>query len=289
MNPFHWTSYKSQGDTGIRGDLRYGEWEQGQRTIHVEATHWSRWSHGLGAAIIIGGEDRTLAVRLMFWRLFLHIGIRNAFSRAMASASYEWSKRTEPRAKRLTGTWAHDLDPFNHSREFGASINSERVRVDFWRNAMGGWSSNKPVTWPWLSSGWEWSFGWFDALFGRSQHHYTPGEWHDGSAEIGGVTYPLRIHTYRARWARRWPWSGTWFHRYDVSIAGHDHNDPKVQEGGKAPMFAGKGENSWDCDDNCIYMTGGPIRREAWTVAEAVAAYVASYDQSVKRYGRASA
>ena len=60
-------------------------------------------------------------------------------------------------------------------------------------------------------------------------------------------------------------------------------------EGFRPPMYAGKGENSWALDDDCIYSSTGPIRREPWTVGDAVAAYVASYEQSVKRYGRASA
>jgi hypothetical protein len=50
------------------------------------------------------------------------------------------------------------------------------------------------------------------------------------------------------------------------------------------PQFAGKGENSWDCDDDgiygCTYETGN------W--AEAVRRYVAEVESYRERYGQPS-
>lgn len=52
----------------------------------------------------------------------------------------------------------------------------------------------------------------------------------------------------------------------------------------KPPMFAGKGENSWDCDDDCIYaMTCG-----AKTVTEAITRYQEAVYRDRARYGMPS-
>lgn len=50
------------------------------------------------------------------------------------------------------------------------------------------------------------------------------------------------------------------------------------------PMFAGKGENSWDCDDDCFYSSSGPRQ----TTEEAVRDYVASVVDQREKYGKPS-
>lgn len=50
----------------------------------------------------------------------------------------------------------------------------------------------------------------------------------------------------------------------------HHTGEVRILNGVKPPPIPGKGENSWDCDDDAIYANYGPARG----VGEAVAAYV---------------
>lgn len=53
------------------------------------------------------------------------------------------------------------------------------------------------------------------------------------------------------------------------------------EQGGKPIPVPGKGENSWDCDDDAIHSSHGPHS----TVHQAVAALVASVYRDRTRYG----
>ena len=236
----------------------------------------------------VGGEDRDVGVTLGLRWLFLTLSLRSVFPRDWRHRSYVWAKR---RAEMLSvgrrKMYAYELDPLA-GRCTGVSLHDGSWWFRLW-NDEGGWCREDAKNWPWNGHGWAYTFHWFDLLFGKDRYHKEPGSWHSATATINGVEYPMRVHLCRVRWSRRWPWAGRWWSRYTISIAGHDRDDPLTQEGVSPPMYAGKGENSWDLDDDCIYSSTGPIRREPWTVGDAVAAYVASYEQSVKRYGRASA
>ena len=69
------------------------------------------------------------------------------------------------------------------------------------------------------------------------------------------------------------------FWRYGRFYVRHYPGDG--EQGGKPIPVPGKGENSWDCDDDAIHSSHGPHS----TVHQAVAALVASGYRERTRYG----
>lgn len=138
---------------------------------------------------------------------------------------------------------------------------------------------------PWWRHG---SFCIPDFLFGQMiyfQDHSPLNEAKDVYFEFRGKTYMANeIKFYQANWFRsRIPFAlchqTQW--RCDIKID-------------KPPMRAGKGENSWDCEDDGLYgmcfpWEGSTVR---WTnqeqlLKEALAYYCESVSKDIKKYGKA--
>lgn len=296
---FRWWSRSRKGDAdrqvGLDGILFHGKpfADMAKPRLRVCAV-WSRHTHGLTATLDVGGEDRAVGGTFALGRVFVHVAVEEVFTRAFAQRCWAWAQRTADSpggTRQRNGTWAHDLYVFNHGRETGVRCHDGIVWLDVWHNSMGSWHSDRRELReaPWYTAGWEWTFHWFDRLFGGTSYAKEPGTWHDAEVELAGQRVPLRVHLYRCKWSRRWPWVGRWLHRFDVSVAGHDFNDPLhgTIQVGRPPMFAGKGENSYDQDDDAIYVAGSVARQEAYTVADAVEHYRASYERERARRGPA--
>lgn len=191
--------------------------------------------------------------------------------------------------------WAHELVD---TRETGIRID-ETARLSVWKSDS-AWSSTSRNDWPWRTHGWEFAVPWVDLLLGATRYEEEPGTWHDAELAIDGRSVPMRVHLYRCRWRRSRPWGsrlthawGAWVHRACISVAGHDHHDPdrgawldsKGSAYVKPPGYAGKGENSWDCDDNATYVMTVAVRPMPYTVAEIVSEYRADVEKSRAKYG----
>lgn len=116
-----------------------------------------------------------------------------------------------------------------------------------------------------------WHFDPMDFLLGRM--HYDSRDLQTRHVEIPtpeGLC-PARVRFFESTWKRpRWPW---WpltrrMVRSDIDLQ-------------KPIPIPGKGENSWDCDEDAIYS----LTCRATTVAEAVAAVVKSYVETRERHG----
>lgn len=91
------------------------------------------------------------------------------------------------------------------------------------------------------------------------------------------VTFNFDGREYTGHWKleeysrtrQRWPW------RYGRSLS-------SWIDVAKPPMFAGKGENSWDCDDDAIFGMGSSER----TCAGAVGEYIKAVLKNRERYGQ---
>jgi hypothetical protein len=81
--------------------------------------------------------------------------------------------------------------------------------------------------------------------------------------------YRLVISEQQATWQRpRWPWPSRVSRSFDIEAI-------------RPPMFAGKGENSWDCDDDAIFGMTSTER----TAGGAVGDYVGRVLSRRRRYG----
>lgn len=247
----------------------------------------------VGAHVTVGGEDAEIRLSVGLLAVAVYIGIKHAFPHTFTSAVYAWAKRRHEIQPRW---WAHQLDPFNSfGRSTGFSI-GDAVSVEAWRGSDGAYGPDGDHSdWPWRTNGWSWRWGWWDALVGPMRHEREPGMWNDAEVHMDGRTYPMRVNIYRVRWRRNIdllsPNRGRWLFRASIEARGWSEDDPdvpKLDRGWDVPGFAGKGENSWDCGDDCVYAMTVAAKPEPYTIAEVVAEYVASVERSRARYGMPS-
>lgn len=106
-----------------------------------------------------------------------------------------------------------------------------------------------------------------DRLFGRLECTTTTGESIDALVPMPEGNYPAIITREVRVWKRaRWPWPSRT--RVDFRI--------DIPAGIPVP---GKGENSWDCEDDAIFGTGG------WSVYDAIGNAVRSAHRQRELYG----
>ena len=145
-------------------------------------------------------------------------------------------------------------------RRIGVSCHDGTAHISLWENPN-EWRRSDPR---WM----RFSVTPLDILLGK--HVYRTRELADGSAVIPlpEAAYPARITISEATWTRpRWPWP-----RRIIRA--------EVEVDGGIPV-PGKGENSWDIDDDAIYSLTTP----AASLPEAVAAMVRSVLESRLRHG----
>lgn len=105
----------------------------------------------------------------------------------------------------------------------------------------------------------QWNQGWFnlpDFLFGRQKYSESPRQAFEGLVGMPEGFYKATVELYIATWKRpRWPWS--------TSVG---RSSVEVEGGVPVP---GKGDNSWDLDDDALFASTG----DATSVHEAVAEF----------------
>lgn len=152
------------------------------------------------------------------------------------------------------------------------------VKVDIHNGTL--WWSLWNTVHEWHSSTPRWRHGSFDvvdALLGR--HIYIRDEditERRALASFPEGSYPLLLRRITVTYLRpRWPWAR--IRRYVDIRAG-------TEAGGDAPRFRGKGENSYDLDDDAIL----GMSSEGHSYEDAVGKYVAAVLHSRGRYGHIS-
>lgn len=145
-------------------------------------------------------------------------------------------------------------------REWRATLGVEMLHLQF------AWGVD-----PWMypsRTGWEWSCFLPDLLFGRARHSSESLEERPCVVPMPEGNYPARCKLTRDTWKRpRWPFAKA--RRYA---------ELEVEGGIPHP---GKGENSWDCDDDATYS----ISCEGDSVRAAVEKMRQSVMRSRERYG----
>ncbi len=145
-------------------------------------------------------------------------------------------------------------------RKIGLSFYSWSLSWTLWADPS-GWSPTKP----------RWRDGWFDLpdfLLGKATHTKTDQEPIPATLTFAEGDYPVTVVFFHQRWKRpRWPW-------------------PKLRDGAEVNSetgipVPGKGENSWDCDDDAFLSIGASAK----TVEEALAQVKAKVEKRREQYG----
>jgi len=148
-------------------------------------------------------------------------------------------------------------------RQFGVRIFDSSIWIDLWvnddhwRKSDPFWKKHIVIT-P------------ADIMLGKRKYSEKDISEHYAEIPMPESNYPAKIKFFESTWKRpRWPFAKRMV-RANVDMF--------------TPIpFPGKGENSWDCDDDAIFSSTGP-----WTTIEAaVDAVKASVMRNRERYGSA--
>lgn len=196
----------------------------------------------------VGGEvvDCTFRVKLpLLPKVAVTIG-NVARPLGLRKAAHEWASRRAP----LNFTYAHELDPFE-GRVTGVSFFDDMLTFSLWSN-VNSRSSGAFKTWPWLSSGWCKSFFVWDILFGAWELSERQLGCTTCSVMMPEDTYSCTVKLDYKERSRPRTWGVEKWVMAEVTF-------PE----GKPLPIPGKGENSYDCEDDAIYSSSVKVEGEA--------------------------
>lgn len=202
--------------------------------------------HLFGFIIDVTRDEDPVSVALYCWPCSFYVSVESRFVRWLAPhlVGPKWS---DERTISVTVN-THDLGT---------------IRWNLW-TPDSSWSSKTPK---WRNGHW----CPVDSLCGRWDYKNVVLSTEARAIELPEGSYAAEISMEAPTWTRRRRLFRWWVRR--VSRATIEVKDP--------PMFAGKGENSYDLDDDCIYSMSCP----AESVDEAVQKYRDAVLKSRKKYG----
>lgn len=251
----HWQNLNECKDGSHGSIIKQGRmWLYlGKITIHP---HWYFGGKWCLAHINIGAgdsnRDLNFCIGIPFVGLF---GIN--FERLLP----EWLTDGE-----MTKSYLHPGEMFRMpiERQIGFSIHNGTIWISLWENPMG--SSRKDAWW--------WEFNWCpaDTFLGDTKYSKRILSETKSAVWLPEAIYPVKVTIFESTWKRpRWPFAKKMI-RAEV--------EPIDQEHG-IPSHAGKGENSYDLDDDALFS----ITLHAETPAEAVKRTADSILRDRKKYG----
>ncbi len=208
----------------------------------------------VGFTVSVGGEDRDIS--LSFGLGFYVVASLRVLPWSFRKWTYAWANRRADanKARGKGSTWAHELDPMD-GRETGFTIHDGSVWVNLWHNDS-CWASGDKDVWPWEGNGWNWTIHVVDWLLGPME--YEKGgvvDEEDVYVTMPEGGYPAHVTINKVRWGRRWR-KGPWHYRASVDLL--------------VPIpFPGKGENSWDCDDDATHAVTLAAEPDRMSVSDA--------------------
>jgi hypothetical protein len=231
-------------------------WRHGRLWLHVPGNcfrfeWWPGKRFGIGVTVGDGSfSDEQLSLYLELPLLFaLSFGVQR----------WRWVKRLP--GIQWTSVGADGNTVYDHSkgeRELSLRCSDGAIRWRLWRHPDHG-------------RGRDWrdrSFYPLDFLLGRQQYSEGPRERHETTITFPEAAYPVAVELYTSTWKRpRWP--------KVLAVSRAD-----VEMGTPIPI-PGKGENSWDMDEDAIWSITCP----AATVEEALASLRESVERDRRRYG----
>jgi len=233
MSRMHYLKTAPNGEPSIWWswqDLRGGVERKGSppKGFCTNGRAWLKWStNGIGVEWHL--FSRSCRVSLTFSStgddaISFAIAIPFLFALYAHISSAKWVKRL-PGVRYVSG------DYNSGEREIRIAIYDNAIWWSLWRN---GWGMHKSHDWR------DSCFHFDDFLFGRSVYSETKRIPHEAILNMPERSYPVKIELFTSIWTRpRWPFPRK-VERANIEIPG----------GIGVP---GKGENSWDMDDDAIY------------------------------------
>lgn len=214
------------------GSAAKGWWKLGRSSI----------TNYLEVGLALGGEDNMLQAEIVLpfmGRAAIGVRVPRRLTRGWIYERREWTLRFG-----YIGRWAEMLFAWDDGLDnMGGYYRGKRERgesLDPWTRAQ-LWPGIHLTLAPRLR----------DRVLGRSECVTTTGEWEPTVVPMPEGIYSATVRREDRVWKRkRWPWPSQKRTEWWIEIPG----------GIPTP---GKGENSWDCDDDGIYGTGGSSPSDA--------------------------
>lgn len=220
--------------------LWWGEAYDSGPHLDIDVGSTGAWRN-VSAHLTFGGEDRDIGASLGLGWASIYVSVGGILGR-WRRGSYD---RANARAERLNAAepgrhlYGYMLDPFD-GRDTSVRVFDGSVWVNVWKSDH-GWTSGDTRRLPWNGLGWDWTFHVQDWLIGPAVYEVDPEQEPPiaGVVEMPEGCYSCIVKVERVRWNRRW-WNGRWSYRGSVEVP-------------SGIPYAGKGENSYDLDDDATY------------------------------------
>jgi hypothetical protein len=232
-------------------------WKNGRAWLHIaEKCVTIEWNVGKGwplAHINIGGGDgdNKISLSLSFPFIgFYHIAFEGFVPRKYFPKVYRKN-------------YAHPGEMWNApvERQIGISINDGYVFISLWENPD-EWNKTDP----WW---WKFSFNPADIILGHQKYSEKELLTTTEMIPLPEASYAATVRIVESKWKRpRWPWPMRMLRA-------------KITPSNPIPTHAGKGENSWDLDDDYLY----DMTCQANTPKEAAQKVADSVMRERRRYG----
>ena len=253
--------------------MRYTRMDRGRSEVQRRWWFGDAWDGGgffqlttwsglylLGLRLIIGGEDCSASLALsLLWRT------------VVVSVYIPRLRGWVPYDERETGfTIVQDVDTGWWDMPLSAGL---------WRDPMGAsygdrWRQYREA--PWRGDGWSWYAHPFRWIPGDSVVEYDASmeRTADVTVSMPEGDYAASWRQRRCRWQRpRW-FAAPWVWRYSLDIPG-------------GVPLPGKGENSWDCEDDATYGVTFAVQDHPEGPEETACRFVGDHLQSRARRGGA--
>lgn len=156
----------------------------------------------------------------------------------------------------------------HNTREFGLSVYDGHVSLRWNHHDSGEWYSDKQKNKA-VNPGFYKSFFWKDKVFGHAKYDTVTLQEEQTKIPMPEGNYDAVVRIERATWKRpRWPFAQV-VYRANINVENNPIPHP------------GKGENSWDCEDDATFSLSTPAK----TISEAVSAMVESILERREKYG----
>jgi hypothetical protein len=251
MSRFRWQNLTQEEErTSRRRWPRHGRcwWWLGEYSVGFE---WVLFKRGCAASAQLDPSEGELTFGLspLFASFYLTLPMPR------------WLESRLPRQEGTSRAMDGKAFSYPLPRRVSLSLHDGLVSWCLWRDD-GSWSPND-----WRQN----TFNWKRFVFGKTLYSDETLDERDVVVPMPEGPYPGKARLYVSTWQRAgWPW---WPLTRRMTRCGIE-----VEAGIPVP---GKGENSWDCDDDAMFSVTAPAR----TIEEGVAAVVGHALQKRQRYG----
>jgi len=213
---WRWRRFDRDASAYLDGEWSWGlSWLDGPK-VSIEIARTKRVELGWSAQIDGGGGERDGHLWISLPFLFISVAPDNIVSKRLR----KWLCWDH-----LRGTYARECGVRVSLTNDGGFLEL-RICVDVWATPN-EWSRKGNRTWPWKSTGWQWSWDAISALLGSPRREDRREEAGTATVRLPEGDYEATVTRSQSRWRRaRSPFAGPWQWYGEVRVEQGVETDP---------------------------------------------------------------